>query len=299
MTRNIHDTFAKEWMQQLLTDFGTVTIETQISSEVRTIDIVFHPDPAALPLLPALGLLGQMLTHPICAIEAFRNAIPEWEIRNCTNKLFHLENELTRQSPTKIPKTARPFLWILTHTLSKHLQTEFKAEPHPTWGQGIYFVCNAERTAIIAIHQLPKTIDTLWLRLLGKGHVQSEAIAELIALPPDHPYRQDTLKHISILQVNLQVRQNKTKATKETIMNLSPAYEEWHRKTIAEGAALAQQAFEQTRQTIIAEGEARGEAKAAEKVRRSLAQKMLQEGASVEFVTKVTGFSAAEIAALG
>jgi site-specific recombinase XerD len=101
------------------------------------------------------------------------------------------------------------------------------------------------------------------------------------------------------LQVNLQVRQNKTKAIKETIMNLSPAYEEWHKKTIAEGAALAQQAFEQTRQTIIAEGEARGEAKAAEKVRRSLAQKMLQEGASVEFVAKVTGFSPAEIAALG
>jgi hypothetical protein len=123
--------------------------------------------------------------------------------------------------------------------------------------------------------------------LLGKGHVQSEAIAELIALPWDHPYRQDTLKHISILQVNLQVRQNKTKQLKETIMNLSPAYEEWHRKTIAEGAALAQKTFDQTRQAIIAESKAEGE----QKTRRSLAQKMLQEGASIEFVTKVTGFS--------
>jgi hypothetical protein len=297
MTRNIHDTFAKEWMQQLLTDFGTVEIETQISSEVRTIDIVFHPDPAALPRLPALGLLGQMLTHPICAIEAFRNAVPEWEIRNCTTKLFHLENELTREAqqlPGKLPKSALPFLWILIPTFSKKLQTEFKAELHPKWGQGIYFVCNAEHTAIIAIHQLPKTIDTIWLRLLGKGKVQADAIAELIALPPDHPYRQDTLKHISILQVNLQVRQNKTKQLKETIMNLSPAYEEWHRKTIAEGAALAQRAFEQTRQAIIAEGKAEAE----QNTRRSMAQKMLQEGASIEFVAKVTGFSLAEIAQL-
>jgi hypothetical protein len=293
MTRNIHDSFAKEWMQQLLTDFGTVTIETQISSEVRTIDIVFYPDAAAIPALPALGLLGQMLIAPCCAIEAFRNAVPEWEIRNCTNKLFQLENELTREAqqlPGKLPKSALPFLWILTPTFSKKLQTEFKAEPHPKWGQGIYFVCNAEHTAIIAIHQLPKTIDTIWLRLLGKGKVQADAIAELIALPPDHPYRQDTLKHISILQVNLEVRQNKTKQLKETIMNLSPAYEEWHRKTIAEGAALAQKTFEQTRKAIIAEGE--------QKARRSLAQKMLQEGASIEFVVKVTGFSPAEIAAL-
>jgi hypothetical protein len=96
------------------------------------------------------------------------------------------------------------------------------------------------------------------------------------------------------LQVNLQVRQNKTKQLKETIMNLSPAYEEWHRKTIAEGAALAQKTFEQTRQAIITESKAEGEQKA----RRSLAQKMLQEGASIEFVVKVTGFSPAEIAAL-
>jgi hypothetical protein len=144
--------------------------------------------------------------------------------------------------------------------------------------------------------------------------VQSEAIAELIALPPDHPYRQDTLKHIAILQVNLQVRQNKTKAIKEVIMNLSPAYEKWHRETLAEGAAQAQQAFEQSRQAIIAEGKAlaqqafeqsrqaiiaEGKAEGEQKARRSLAQKMLEEGASVEFVTKVTGFSPAEIAALG
>jgi hypothetical protein len=279
MTRNIHDTFAKEWMQQLLTDFGTVAIETQISSEVRTIDIVFHPDATALSLLPALGLLGQMLIHPCCAIEAFRNAVPEWEIRNCINKLFHLENELIRQSPTKLPKSARPFLWIITPTFSKHLQTEFKAEPHPKWGQGIYFLCNAERTAIIAIHQLPKTIDSLWLRLLGKDHVQSEAIAELIALPEDHPYRQETIHHIAILQVNLQVRQNKTKAIKEVIMNLSPA-------------------FEKIRDELLAEGEARGKQSGQQVERRSMAKKMLQEGASIEFITKVTGFSPTEIAAL-
>ncbi|MBE9031949.1 hypothetical protein IQ266_19620 [filamentous cyanobacterium LEGE 11480] len=43
MTRNIHDSFAKEWMKELLSDFGEVEIETQITGEVRTIDIVFQP----------------------------------------------------------------------------------------------------------------------------------------------------------------------------------------------------------------------------------------------------------------
>jgi hypothetical protein len=36
MTRNIHDTFAKEWMQELLADFSRVEVEKPVSGEVRT-----------------------------------------------------------------------------------------------------------------------------------------------------------------------------------------------------------------------------------------------------------------------
>jgi hypothetical protein len=46
MTRNIHDSFAKEWMKELLDDFGEVEIEREIAGEVRTIDVVFVPNPA-------------------------------------------------------------------------------------------------------------------------------------------------------------------------------------------------------------------------------------------------------------
>ena len=47
MKRTIHDSFAKEWMQELLADFGTVEVEHEVSGEVRTIDLVFSPDPTA------------------------------------------------------------------------------------------------------------------------------------------------------------------------------------------------------------------------------------------------------------
>jgi hypothetical protein len=43
MTRNIHDSFAKEWMKELLGDFGQVKVEREVAGEVRTIDIVFFP----------------------------------------------------------------------------------------------------------------------------------------------------------------------------------------------------------------------------------------------------------------
>jgi predicted transposase/invertase (TIGR01784 family) len=114
------------------------------------------------------------------------------------------------------------------------------------------------------------------LRLLGKGTVQAEAIKELTNLPKDHPYRQETLRHISILQINLKLRQNMTKDIQEVIMNLSPAYEKWHEETLAEGEAQGGKA------TAIA-----------------IAKNMLREGATIAFIAKVTGFSTAEIEQLG
>jgi molybdopterin converting factor small subunit len=165
---------------------------------------------------------------------------------------------------------------VLTPTFSKTLKDDFNVETDPTWGPGIYFRCNAERTGIIAIHELPKTKDTILLRLLGKGSVQAEAIKELANLPKDHPYLRETLRHISILQINLKLRHNKTKDIKEVIMNLSPAYEKWHEETIAIG-------------------EARGEARGRSLERIAIARTMLQEGAAIALITKVTGFSATEI----
>jgi hypothetical protein len=64
MTRNIHDTFAKEWMQELLVDFGQVEVEKPVSGEVRTIDIVFYPNVGSIDALQSLGLMGRMLSQP-------------------------------------------------------------------------------------------------------------------------------------------------------------------------------------------------------------------------------------------
>lgn len=63
---------------------------------------------------------------------------------------------------------------------------------------------------------------------------QREAIAELLALPQSHPYGQETLQHITMLQVRLKARRNKSRDLREVIMSLSPVYEEWLEKTLDE-----------------------------------------------------------------
>ena len=95
-----------------------------------------------------------------------------------------------------------------------------------------------DHTAIGVIHQIPKTLETPWLRLLGRDRVQADAIAELLALPMDHPYRVETMHHILVLQKNLRVRQNKNTAINEVIMSLSTAYKRWCADTLEEGRQI-------------------------------------------------------------
>jgi hypothetical protein len=285
MVRAVHDMFAKEWMKELLTDFGEVKVERPVSSEVRTIDLVFYPHQDRLESLTALGLLGKMLAHP-CPIEFFRNAVPAQEIVNCRGKAEDLRSELRRLAESQKPPIRDrdlPFLWILSPTMSRTMRSDFCVVTKPEWGQGIYFLPKHDWTAVVAIHELPVTIDTLWLRLLGKGGVQSKAVTELLALPETHRYRLETLRHLAVLQVNLQMRQNKTKDLREVIMNLAPAYEQWYAKTIAEGEQR---------------GEARGEARGEQVRSAQIAQRMLSKNMPLSEIAELTGLTIEQLKVL-
>jgi hypothetical protein len=281
MTRNIHDTFAKELMEEMLPTFGTIDIEQQVSSEVCTIDIVFFPNSQTQPTLGDLGLLGRILMQP-AAIESFRNAVLDWEIHNCRTKRFALNNALNRlalKEKQPMAKQQHPDLWILTPTFSQNLQREHNVLTKPEWGEGIYFFSNSARMAIVAIHQLPKTPETRFIRIFGKGSVQAEAIAEVTGLPQDFPYLKVILENIARLRINLEMRDNQTKQTKEVIMNLSPAYDKRLEKVSTQAATQAA-------------------TQADKDARISIARNMIQEGFEVAAIIKLTGLSAGEIAKL-
>ncbi|NER06313.1 MAG: hypothetical protein F6K17_28895 [Okeania sp. SIO3C4] len=81
-----------------------------------------------------------------------------------------------------------PKLWILTPTVSQNILNGFGATlDEENWFSGIYFLGEYIRTAIVVIHQLPKTPETLWLRILGREKVQSQAIDELKVLRKNNP----------------------------------------------------------------------------------------------------------------
>jgi hypothetical protein len=135
----------------------------------------------------------------------------------------------------KLQESEIPKLWILTPTISETRLSSFGTIQKEGWLSGVHFLADAMRSAIVAIHQLPQTPETLWLRLLGRGSVQSQAIIELQALPLDHPYQKATLELVYNLRENLRVNQELETDDRELIMRLEPLYQRNREQAKEEG----------------------------------------------------------------
>lgn len=99
---------------------------------------------------------------------------------------------------------------------------------------------------------------------------------------PD-PYREATQRHLAMLQVNLEMRQNKSSDLREVIMNLAPAYEEWYTKTKQEG---------------ITEGKQLGITEGKQVQSIQTARRMLNKNMSLEEIAELTDLPLAQIQAL-
>ncbi|MEG4407848.1 flagellar assembly protein H [Microcoleus sp. MON2_D5] len=231
MTRFIHDLFAKEYLEELLSPLGTVNIGRDVTSEVREIDVYFTPRTAIPEYSETLGLLGKM-ANTTAIFEPFRNPANVSEICSCLGKLLDVRGEVERKfrrENTRYDDAQLPKLWILMPTASKALVDSFNAIPDTeNWMQGIYFLGESLRTAIVAIHQLPETPETLWLRILGKGGVQQRAISQLSALAADDPLRIIALELLYRLQSNLvtDAPQELEPEERELIMAIAPLFQQ-------------------------------------------------------------------------
>jgi hypothetical protein len=92
------------------------------------------------------------------------------------------------------------------------------------------------RSAIVAINQLPKTPDTLLLRLLGKGVTQQQAIDEIRAFPADSALR--NYVEGLLYRWNICIESQETLLTtddKELLMNISEIVKERQDKILQDG----------------------------------------------------------------
>jgi flagellar biosynthesis/type III secretory pathway protein FliH len=133
------------------------------------------------------------------------------------------------------------------------------------WGQGIYFLKKGLKTVIVVIHQLPSIPETLFLRVLGRGRGQRQAVEELEALANNNPFFEDIIKLVHDLITLLSARNRKEQDIdqddRELIMKLSEMY---------------QQLLEEIKQEGRQEGELLGINRGIETERRAMVESILQ-----------------------
>ena len=260
MTKFPHDQFAKEYLQELLSPLGEVETSKNVAAEVREIDVFFKPTSVNPAYAKTLGLLGQ-IAATVAIIEPFRNPVTPDGVFSCVSKLLNTRAELLRKrsrEEQRLESSQLPFLWILTPTASEVLLNSFGFQmpaESEGWGRGVYFLSEAWRVGLIAIHQLPRVPETMWLRMLGRGRVQQEAIAQLTALPVDNPLRANALELLYNLQANLQANLASSpegdEEDKELVMAIAPLFQEQLQAAQQQGL---QQGIQQGREEGIQQG---------------------------------------------
>ncbi|MDF5730820.1 MAG: hypothetical protein PUP92_23095, partial [Rhizonema sp. PD38] len=279
MTRFPYDRFAKDYLQELLSPLGSVETSKDIAGEVREIDVYFVPSPNSQNDKQALGLLGRF-TDTAVLIEPFRNAVKKSEVRICMGKLFDtcaLFEREAKRNDIKLQEESLPKLWILSPTASEEFLAGFNTETdEDNWFNGIYFLGDSLRTAVVAIHQLPVTPETLWLRLLGKGKVQQRAIEEVQALDLKNPLRSKAINLLASLKTTLELNQNLDVEDRELFMQLSPIYEQRLAEAKQEGRQEARQIYEQRLAEARQEGIQEGRQEGVQTERRTIIENFLK-----------------------
>ncbi|AFZ51886.1 DUF4351 domain-containing protein [Dactylococcopsis salina] len=231
MTRHPFDQLAKQLLEQLLTPCGKVEISREVPGEPRFIDLYFSPEANVTPNQATLGILAAMVQSP-GLFEPFRNPPTLEEIESCLLKRLWLVSDLRRRQA--LNNSNPPLLWIIAPTLSQNLLTRLGAVKKENWLEGVYELAPAFQTVVIVVHQLPKTSETLWLRLLGKGRVQQQAVAEVIALPEGDTRRTEALRLLSVWKIIVEANPELPEG-EEVTMPLPQAFLEWEQQVEERG----------------------------------------------------------------
>jgi hypothetical protein len=258
MTRQPHDQYSKEALLEILAFFGGKAEGQRFihPKEVYYADISFEPPPTLSETdLEKVGVLGDMITTP-CLIEYFWTPPTRMETRLCLMKLFSWHGDILREAKRKkkemdeknpqqvknlqeiLPKVL-PKLWILTTSASQEFLASFDVKAsQPKWCKGFYFMGVAMNTGIVVIDELPETLETVWLRILGTDKTQQKAIETFATLKDKGLLLDNVLDVFYKWHEDTKAQDNLTPEDKELLMTLSPAYEKSRHQAILEGMQI-------------------------------------------------------------
>lgn len=232
--RHRSDQLAKNLLRDALSRAASAETEVEVMAETQRIDVYSVPDPARAAERSQMGLLGELAAEP-SLFEAFRNTPGLREVRRCVTKQHVWHGELERRaraaggspgdpSPVNVPFPAlvvigpgRPETALAAYGCSA-------ARPgvhHAVWGL---------QMRVLVLAELPRTRETLLLRLLGSGRLLREALDDFAALPADAWERSVATPILVHFRLASQVPDEDEDEEDEMGAEITAWFEDWQRR---------------------------------------------------------------------
>lgn len=179
-----YDYLAKGLVEATLDGVCAVHLQHEVLAEVQAIDAFVVPDPGSVRERRARGLLGRMTDAP-CAIEPFHDTPGVDRVDDCVLKVGALHAKQRRETPAGQPPPPRPALWIVSSGRPEGAMRCWAIRRMKGWPTGCYASAAPHGPRLVVVDELPRTRDTLLMRLMGAGDSLHDALDELVTLPAD------------------------------------------------------------------------------------------------------------------
>lgn len=212
------DLIAKLILQVLLEPRGNVQAELEVPVlDAQGGDLYFEPTEGAV--VPD-GVFGKM-TAARCVLEPFsRTPSREVLLRGCLRKqlqLFHnfcLEAERRDKAPPPLQQ-----MWIITPGKPEAALAAFGCRPLDGFPAGFYTLPPGFAVSLVVLAELPLTVDTIPLRLLGTTPMRQDALRAIKALPASDPGREELRSTIAKARFMIEKDPKLPREDKEEFMN--------------------------------------------------------------------------------
>ena len=240
--RTIFDDLGKGLLRGTLDPGGELRRAHEVTSAPQTIDGWFQPDPARDDRLRLRGILGRMARGDPAMFEPFHEPPDVDEVRACIHKQLAVDRARQRKARSQgDPRPAFPRLWLISAGRPQAVLRAFGFRRRRGWPAGFWQRSEADAQGLVVVRDLPRTRNTLMLRVMGAGAVLREAIAELLRLPQEAWERQVAMP--LLLATRFELPQDESEEAREFMMSTQSLYEQW-----------AQQLTEQSRSDGLKQG---------------------------------------------
>jgi hypothetical protein len=237
LVRQRFDQLAKRILRAVYARVGVVAEPHAVATEAQEIDTLVRVHPALAAALEGIGMLGRMLDGPSTIFEAFHETLSVDEYRDCQRKQLvadHLDVLEARAKGEARPMFPR--MWMLSAGRPERVIRGYGLLPMASFPSAFLEGQEEERVGVVVLRELPRTRETLLLRVLAAGEVLKEAIAELARLPDDAWERQVAMPHLLALRFEIP-HDSTDPEEREFLMSMSgmELYEQWEQKVRGEG----------------------------------------------------------------